>query len=94
MANGNSYLGLAGRAEELNIRENSQAELDASARAGVATSDSEHMPIVLCRVTDTAIACRFVFKFIWLCSSVLFTMMDVPPDALVYLFMYSVLPYV
>ena len=25
---------------------------------------SEHMLIVLCRVTDTA--CRFVFKFIWL----------------------------
>ena len=43
---------------------------------------SEHMLIVLCRVTDTAIACRFVFKFIWLCSSVLFTMIDVPPDAL------------
>ena len=43
---------------------------------------SEHMLIVLCRVTDTAIACRFVFKFIWLCSSVLFTIIDVPPDAL------------
>ena len=44
---------------------------------------SEHMLIVLCRVTDTAIACRFVFKFIWLSGSVLFTIIDVPPDALV-----------
>ena len=44
---------------------------------------SEHMLIVLCRVTDTAIACRFMFKFIWLCSSVLFIIKDVPPDALV-----------
>ena len=43
---------------------------------------SEHMLIVLCRVTDTAIACRFVFKFIWLCGRVLFTIIDVPPDAL------------
>ena len=43
---------------------------------------SEHMLIVLCRVTDTALACRFVFKFIWLCSSVLFIIIDVPPDAL------------
>ena len=58
---------------------------------------SEHMLIVLCRVTDTAIAYRFVFKFIWLCGSVLFTIIDVPPDALVvfvYLIIYNVLPYV
>ena len=40
------------------------------------------MLIVLGRVTDTVIACRLVFKFIRLCGSVLFTMMDVPPDAL------------
>ena len=45
-----------------------------------------HIPIVLCRVTDTAIACRFVFKFIWLCGSVLFTIIDVLPDVLVCLF--------
>ena len=44
---------------------------------------SEHMLIVLYRVIDTAIACRFVFKFVWLCSSVLFTIIDVPPDVLV-----------
>ena len=44
---------------------------------------SEHMVIVLCRVTDTAIASRFVFKLIWLFSRVLFTIIDVPPDALV-----------
>ena len=55
---------------------------------------SEHMLIVLCRVTDTAIACRFVSKFIRLCGSVLFTIMDVPPDALVYLIIYNVLPYI
>ena len=47
---------------------------------------SEHMLIVLCRVTDTATACRFVFKLIWLCGSVLFTTIDAPPDALVCLF--------
>ena len=40
------------------------------------------MPIVLSKVTDTATACRFVFTFIWLCGSVLFTKKDVPPDAL------------
>ena len=39
MANSNSYLGLASRAEELNVGENSQAELDVSARAGFATSE-------------------------------------------------------
>ena len=39
MANGNSYLVLASRAEELNVGENSQAELDVSARAGFATSE-------------------------------------------------------
>ena len=43
---------------------------------------SEHKLIVLCRVTDTAIASRFVFKFTWLWGSILFTMIDVPPDAL------------
>ena len=49
---------------------------------------SEHILIVLCRVTDTAIAYRFVFKFIWLCGSVLFMIIDVPPDALVCLFIW------
>ena len=39
MGNGRSYLGLASRAEELNVGENSQAELDASAKAGFTTSD-------------------------------------------------------
>ena len=43
----------------------------------------EYMLIVLCRVTDTTIACRFVFKTISLCGSVLFTIIDVLPDALV-----------
>ena len=38
--------------------------------------------LILCRVTDTAIAGRFVLEFTWLCDSVLFTMIDVPPDAL------------
>ena len=57
---------------------------------------SEHMLIILCRVTDTAIACRFVLKFIWLCGSVLFMMIDVPPGDLVcvYLIIYCVLPYI
>ena len=41
MANGNSYLGLASRAKELNVGENSQAELDASARAGFTTSEEK-----------------------------------------------------
>ena len=39
VANGKSYLELASRTEELNVGENSQAELDLSARAGFATSD-------------------------------------------------------
>ena len=58
---------------------------------------SEHMLIVLCRVTDTAIASRLVFKFIWLYGSVLFTIIDVSSDALIvfiYLIIYSVLPYI
>ena len=58
---------------------------------------SEHMLIVLCRIIDTAIACRFAFKFIWLGSSVLFMIIDIPPDGLavfVYLIIYSVLSYV
>ena len=42
MANGNSYLGLANRAEELNIAKNSQAEQDVSARAKF-TSDLIHI---------------------------------------------------
>ena len=48
----------------------------------------EHMLIVLGRVTDTAIARRFLFKFIWLCSSVLFTIINVSSDAFVCLFDY------
>ena len=44
---------------------------------------SEHMLIVLRRVTDTAIACRFVFKFIWLYGRILFTIIDTPSDTLV-----------
>ena len=42
---------------------------------------SEHMLIAFCRVTDTTIACRFVF--IWLCGIVLFTIIDVPSDTLI-----------
>ena len=38
MANSNSYLGLASGAEELNVGENSQTELDES-RAGFSTSE-------------------------------------------------------
>ena len=53
---------------------------------------NEYMLIVMCRVTDTAIACRFVF--IWLCSSVLFMIRDVLPDAFLVYLLYSVLPYV
>ena len=45
--------------------------------------DSKYMLIVLSRVNDTAIACRFMFEFTWLGSSVLLTIIDVPPDALV-----------
>ena len=40
MVNGNSYLRLASKAEELNVGEKSQAELDVSARAGFM---SEHV---------------------------------------------------
>ena len=42
MVNGNSYLGFASRAEELNIGEKSQAELDVSARAGFATPETRN----------------------------------------------------
>ena len=45
--------------------------------------NSEHFLIVLCRVNDTAIVCRFVYKFIWLCGNVLFMIIDVPLYALV-----------
>ena len=47
MANGNSYLGLTSRAEELNVGENSQAELDVSARAGFATSEQEEIILTI-----------------------------------------------
>ena len=43
MANDISYLGLAGRAEELNVGENFQAELDVSARAGLVTSETSEL---------------------------------------------------
>ena len=41
VANGDSYLGLASRAEELNVGEGSQAELDVSTRAGFSASDQD-----------------------------------------------------
>ena len=39
VANGGSYLGLASRAKELNVGENSQAERDVSARTGFTMSE-------------------------------------------------------
>ena len=47
VGNGSSYLGLASRAEELNVGENSQAELDASARAGFTTLESTESDVTI-----------------------------------------------
>ena len=62
MANGNSYLGLASRAEELNVGENFQAGLDASARARFTTSNYYDTTTTACSVLGYYYASNIVLE--------------------------------